>query len=53
MSGFLGPDGKREKPDCGGNRVKKRSKRILQKVDASGGNSLEIAFKGNLAEGGG
>ena len=53
MSGFLGPDGKREKPDCGGNRVKKRSKIKLQKVGAFGGNSLKIAFKGDLVEGGG
>ena len=34
-------------------KLKKRSKRKLQKVGAFGGNSLEIAFKGDLAEGGG
>ena len=33
--------------------LKKRIKRKLQKVGASGGNSLETTFKGDLAKGGG
>ncbi|RVW77399.1 hypothetical protein CK203_048088 [Vitis vinifera] len=36
-----------------GIRVKKRGKRKLQKMGDYGGNSLETALKGNMAEGGG